>query len=392
MPIITGHSIGGGVAALTTYLLRRDGIIPDVKCFTFSSPAVASVPLCEEMETFITAVVTDVDIAPQMTLPNMAKFQRDFAMMQWPSDMIMEHKRCLEVLQRETGMQVAPRRRSNSLMNMTPLGSIRETLSRLGSGEMGTGGLIRTWSGGAKDDSHCKESKGYGMEETSLKRQGSLDSESQATLERVPSSYNDFVVDITEKLDKTPESRLMSAAMTICASSDQVRKASMSPLQLYSTSATSPQSSFIIPSALPMTPSAAQKVADVVETDKFSDKYKFSVPGDIYCLQPVEIDAIMSSRKHVPRMSLFKPRDGKKFNWRPGSIELTNEGLVGDTVSVYQERLVEAFKTSHLCEVLNSEAMAKEAKKHKRRLLRRAKERLERKEIDKKAFVWTRSG
>lgn len=66
----TGHSLGGGVAALVTLLLQQPGAAPrgisGVRCITIGPPAVLSQELCGLCEEYITSIVLGADPIPRL--------------------------------------------------------------------------------------------------------------------------------------------------------------------------------------------------------------------------------------------------------------------------------------------------------------------------------------
>eukprot|EP00887_Chlorella_sp_A99_P004794 scaffold4.g4794.t1 len=68
--LLTGHSLGGGVAALLAILLRAAGLPPGLgplHALTFGTPAVMSEAVAAATEDFITSVVLGADIIPHLS-------------------------------------------------------------------------------------------------------------------------------------------------------------------------------------------------------------------------------------------------------------------------------------------------------------------------------------
>ncbi|CAM9212244.1 unnamed protein product [Discosporangium mesarthrocarpum] len=63
--VVTGHSLGGGVASLLGLLLKGD--IPDVKVVAFAPPACADAGVSKMCEAFCTSVVLHDDVIPRVT-------------------------------------------------------------------------------------------------------------------------------------------------------------------------------------------------------------------------------------------------------------------------------------------------------------------------------------
>ena len=63
--VITGHSLGAGVAALLAFFLRRD--IPTVHAFAFAPPACTSIGLAIDSQDCVTSIVMHDDIVPRVS-------------------------------------------------------------------------------------------------------------------------------------------------------------------------------------------------------------------------------------------------------------------------------------------------------------------------------------
>ena len=65
--IITGHSLGAGVAAILAVLYRKD--FPTLHCYAFSPPgSLFTLPLVEYSKSFITTIIYGNDIVPRFKL------------------------------------------------------------------------------------------------------------------------------------------------------------------------------------------------------------------------------------------------------------------------------------------------------------------------------------
>lgn len=73
--IITGHSMGGGVAALLTYLLK--GKIPNIKCVTYGCPPCMTSVLADELRSFVKSVVLHDDIVSRLTPESIRSLLKD---------------------------------------------------------------------------------------------------------------------------------------------------------------------------------------------------------------------------------------------------------------------------------------------------------------------------
>lgn len=65
--MVTGHSLGGGVAALLALRLRR--LIPNTRCWAFAPPGgLISPGLSLRMRDWCTSVVVGRDMVPRLSL------------------------------------------------------------------------------------------------------------------------------------------------------------------------------------------------------------------------------------------------------------------------------------------------------------------------------------
>lgn len=68
--LVTGHSLGGGVAALLTLLLSQGGLPPGLgrlHCIALAPAAVVSAPLAEASRDLVTAIVVGSDVIPHLS-------------------------------------------------------------------------------------------------------------------------------------------------------------------------------------------------------------------------------------------------------------------------------------------------------------------------------------
>ena len=81
--VITGHSLGAGVAALMALLLR--GRYPQVTCWAFAPPGgLMSPALAKAIAPLCTSFVCGDDIVPRLTLSNLERL-RDQVVSNWIS-------------------------------------------------------------------------------------------------------------------------------------------------------------------------------------------------------------------------------------------------------------------------------------------------------------------
>jgi len=72
--VVTGHSLGAGVASLLTLLLKQQ--YPDVRCYAFSPPGcVISKHGLQEMENHVLSVIVGDDLVPRVSYQSMCKLK-----------------------------------------------------------------------------------------------------------------------------------------------------------------------------------------------------------------------------------------------------------------------------------------------------------------------------
>ncbi|GAB2217803.1 hypothetical protein Droror1_Dr00001015 [Drosera rotundifolia] len=64
---IVGHSLGGGTAALLTYILREQKEFTSSTCITFAPAACMTWELAESGTHFVTAIVNNSDLVPSFS-------------------------------------------------------------------------------------------------------------------------------------------------------------------------------------------------------------------------------------------------------------------------------------------------------------------------------------
>lgn len=79
---ICGHSLGGGVAALLTLLLKQPGgapaIFTDIQCVTLAPAAVVDEPLARLCEDHIISVILECDLIPRLSCHSVERLLLDF--------------------------------------------------------------------------------------------------------------------------------------------------------------------------------------------------------------------------------------------------------------------------------------------------------------------------
>ncbi len=73
--ILTGHSLGGAVASLLTLLMKNK--IPEVKCWTYGSPACVDEVIAKSLEDSVTSIVLGDDVIPRITPQSIGLLMKD---------------------------------------------------------------------------------------------------------------------------------------------------------------------------------------------------------------------------------------------------------------------------------------------------------------------------
>lgn len=73
--VVTGHSLGAGIACITTHLLRQKHA-PTAVGWAFACPSCASEELCTDMEDYVTVVVSELDVVPRLSLASIESLRR----------------------------------------------------------------------------------------------------------------------------------------------------------------------------------------------------------------------------------------------------------------------------------------------------------------------------
>lgn len=99
---IVGHSLGGGTAALLTYILRERREFSSSTCVTFAPAACMTWDLAESGKHFITTVINGSDIVPSFTTSSIDNLRSEVAASSWLNDLRdqIQHTRFLNVVYR----------------------------------------------------------------------------------------------------------------------------------------------------------------------------------------------------------------------------------------------------------------------------------------------------
>lgn len=72
--IVTGHSLGAGVASIVAHLFKRKFPQLDVKCICFAPPPTVSFNLWEKSATYIKSFMIEGDMVPFLSVQNLIKY------------------------------------------------------------------------------------------------------------------------------------------------------------------------------------------------------------------------------------------------------------------------------------------------------------------------------
>uniref|UniRef100_A0A6M2F5D3 Fungal lipase-like domain-containing protein n=1 Tax=Populus davidiana TaxID=266767 RepID=A0A6M2F5D3_9ROSI len=99
---IVGHSLGGGTAALLTYILREQKEFSSSTCVTFAPAACMTWDLAESGKHFITTVINGSDLVPTFSAASVDDLRSEVTASSWLNDLRdqVEHTRVLNVVYR----------------------------------------------------------------------------------------------------------------------------------------------------------------------------------------------------------------------------------------------------------------------------------------------------
>ncbi|PNT14038.1 hypothetical protein POPTR_010G005800v4 [Populus trichocarpa] len=99
---IVGHSLGGGTAALLTYILREQKELSSSTCVTFAPAACMTWDLAESGKHFITTVINGSDLVPTFSAASVDDLRTEVTASSWLNDLRdqVEHTRVLNVVYR----------------------------------------------------------------------------------------------------------------------------------------------------------------------------------------------------------------------------------------------------------------------------------------------------
>ncbi|KAJ6704193.1 LIPASE CLASS 3 FAMILY PROTEIN [Salix viminalis] len=99
---IVGHSLGGGTAALLTYVLREQKELSSTTCVAFAPAACMTWELAESGNDFITSVINGADLVPTFSAASVDDLRAEVTASAWLNDLKnqIEHTRILSTVYR----------------------------------------------------------------------------------------------------------------------------------------------------------------------------------------------------------------------------------------------------------------------------------------------------
>ncbi|MED6128772.1 hypothetical protein PIB30_101200 [Stylosanthes scabra] len=99
---IVGHSLGGGTAALLTYILREQKEFSTSTCVTFAPAACMTWELAESGKNFITTIINGSDLVPTFSTASIDDLRSEVTASSWINDLRdqVEHTKVLNVVYR----------------------------------------------------------------------------------------------------------------------------------------------------------------------------------------------------------------------------------------------------------------------------------------------------
>ncbi|CAH9118564.1 unnamed protein product [Cuscuta europaea] len=99
---VVGHSLGGGTAALLTYVLREQKELSRATCVTFAPAACMTWELAESGTEFITSVINGADLVPTFSAASVDDLRAEVTASAWLNDLRnqIEHTRILSTVYR----------------------------------------------------------------------------------------------------------------------------------------------------------------------------------------------------------------------------------------------------------------------------------------------------
>nr|GEU68145.1 Sn1-specific diacylglycerol lipase [Tanacetum cinerariifolium] len=97
---VVGHSLGGGTAALLTYILREQKDLSSISCITFAPAACMTWELAESGKHFITTIINGSDLVPTFSTASIDDLRTEVTASSWLNDLRdqVEQTRVLNVV------------------------------------------------------------------------------------------------------------------------------------------------------------------------------------------------------------------------------------------------------------------------------------------------------
>ncbi|XP_010552245.1 PREDICTED: uncharacterized protein LOC104822661 [Tarenaya hassleriana] len=133
---IVGHSLGGGTAALLTYILREQKALSTAICVTFAPAACMTWELAESGNEFITSVINGADLVPTFSAASVDDLRAEVTASAWLNDLRnqIERTRILSTVYRSA----------------TALGSRLPSIATAKAKVAGAGAILRPVSSGTQ--------------------------------------------------------------------------------------------------------------------------------------------------------------------------------------------------------------------------------------------------
>ncbi|KAI8114590.1 hypothetical protein M9434_002711 [Picochlorum sp. BPE23] len=86
-PLVIGHSLGGGTAAMLTMMLREQGgVFMDATCISIACPACMTLELAESCKDYVTTIVNGCDIIPTISAGSADILREEVTQSSWYAD------------------------------------------------------------------------------------------------------------------------------------------------------------------------------------------------------------------------------------------------------------------------------------------------------------------
>lgn len=133
---IVGHSLGGGTAALLTYVMREQKELSSATCVAFAPAACMTWELAESGSDFITSVINGADLVPTFSAASVDDLRAEVTASAWINDLRnqIEHTRILSTVYRSA----------------TALGSRLPSIATARAKVAGAGAILRPVSSGTQ--------------------------------------------------------------------------------------------------------------------------------------------------------------------------------------------------------------------------------------------------